>query len=121
MLFGDAALPSEAEATLIGRALPSVMVGCANKLFLRDALLITSGEVKRLLAGTALASAPSSAPLRSMLACLVYVAFLVDAVVVPSAGINVCVGTMYKSGGEVVNRVSWIECFNVQSPASRCA
>ena len=48
MLFGDAVLASESEPELVGRGASSFGLGRENKLFRRDALLMTSGEVKRL-------------------------------------------------------------------------
>ena len=70
MLFGDAVLASESEPELVGRGTSSFALGLENKLFLRDALLMTSGEVKRLFDCTACLSGfgPAlSAPSRSIL------------------------------------------------------
>jgi hypothetical protein len=55
-LFGDAALVSESEPELVGRAASSLAFGRENRLFLRDALLMTSGEVKRAVDCAALVS-----------------------------------------------------------------
>jgi len=47
VLLGDAVLESETDPELVGRATSSFARGRENKLLLRDALLMTSGEVKR--------------------------------------------------------------------------
>jgi hypothetical protein len=70
VLFGDAVLASESEPELVGRGASSFAFGRENKLLLRDALLMTSGEVKRLFDCAARLSGfgPAlSAPSRSIL------------------------------------------------------
>jgi len=47
VLFGDATWGSETEPELVGRAGSSFGRGRENRLLLREALLMTSGEVKR--------------------------------------------------------------------------